>query len=117
MARPIHVDGGRAEGTPALIQLKAIEPAYPLYGAVELRDHGSLADALAKRDGVWGAVVEEAGLKRMNIALGDLVKVGEAVVQVRALIAREPDNGLNAFASLGPRLMMSFDALADSALM
>jgi putative ABC transport system permease protein len=111
MARPV-----RAEGTPALIQLKAIEPAYPLYGAVELRDHGSLADALAKRDGVWGAVVEEAGLKRMNIALGDLVKVGEAVVQVRALIAREPDSGLNAFASLGPRLMMPYAALSESGL-
>jgi putative ABC transport system permease protein len=115
MARPIHV-GGRADGTPALIQLKAIEPAYPLYGTVELRDHGSLADALAKRDGVWGAVVEEAGLKRMNIALGDLVKVGEAVVQVRALIAREPDSGLNAFASLGPRLMMPYAALSESGL-
>jgi putative ABC transport system permease protein len=116
MARPIHVDGGRAEGTPALIQLKAIEPAYPLYGAVELRDHGSLADALAKRDGVWGAVVEEAGLRRMNIALGDLVKVGDATVQVRALIAREPDGGLNAFASLGPRLMMPYAALSESGL-
>ena len=116
MARPIHVEGGKADGTPALIQLKAVEPAYPLYGAVELRDHGSLGDALAKRDGVWGAVVEEAALKRMNIALGDLVKVGDAVVQVRALIAREPDGGLNAFASLGPRLMMPYAALAESGL-
>src|SRR5262249_54709586 len=67
-------------------------------------------------DGVWGAVVEEAALKRMNIALGDQVKVGEATLQVRAVIAREPDRGLNAFASLGPRLMMSFAALGDSGL-
>jgi putative ABC transport system permease protein len=66
---------------------------------------------------VWGAVVEEAALKRMNIALGDLVKVGEATVQVRALIAREPDSGLNAFASLGPRLMMPFEALAETGLL
>ena len=112
MAHPVK-EGGRA----TLIQLKAVEQAYPLYGRLDLKDGGSLADALAKRDGVWGAVVEEAALKRMNIALGDKVKVGEATVQVRALIAREPDNGLNAFASLGPRLMMSFDALADSALL
>jgi putative ABC transport system permease protein len=111
MAHPVK-EGGR----PTLVQLKAVEQAYPLYGKLELKDGGSLPDALAKRDGVWGAVVEEAALKRMNIALGDLVKVGEATVQVRALIAREPDNGLNAFASLGPRLMMSFDALADSQL-
>jgi putative ABC transport system permease protein len=112
MARPV-----RAEGRPTLVQLKAVEQAYPLYGKLELKGGGSLDDALARRDGVWGAVVEETALKRMNIELGDVVKVGEAPVQIRALIAREPDNGLNAFASLGPRLMMSFDALAQSALL
>ncbi len=112
MARPV-----RAGGHPTLIQLKAVEGAYPLYGTLELKGGGSLADALARRDGVWGAVVEEAALKRMNIELGDVVKVGEALVQIRALIAREPDNGLNAFASLGPRLMMPFDALAESGVL
>ena len=67
----------------------------------------------AKRDGVWGAVVEEAALRRMNMALGDKVRIGEVTVEVRGLIAREPDRGLNAFASLGPRLMMPFAALAE----
>lgn len=111
MARPVKPDG-----TPALVQLKAVEPGYPLYGSVELKGGGNLADVLARRDGVWGAAIEEAGLKRMNIALGDLVKVGEATVQVRALIQREPDGGLNAFASLGPRLMIPYAALAESNL-
>ncbi|MBS0518568.1 MAG: ABC transporter permease [Proteobacteria bacterium] len=111
MARPANGDGNAA-----LIQLKAVEPAYPLYGAVELKGGGSLADALARRDGVWGAAVEESALKRMNIAIGDLVKVGEATLQVRAVIAREPDSGLNAFASLGPRLMMPLAALGESGL-
>ena len=112
MAHPV-----KESGKATLVQLKAVEGAYPLYGRVELQGGGSLAEALAKRDGVWGAVVEEAALKRMDIALGDLVKVGEATVQVRALIAREPDSGLNAFASLGPRLMMSFDALGETQLL
>ena len=116
MAHPVK-EGGKA----TLVQLKAVEGAYPLYGQVELQGGGprnaNLADALAKRDGVWGAVVEEAALKRMGIALGDLVKVGEATVQVRALIKREPDSGLNAFASLGPRLMMPFEALAETGLL
>ena len=112
MAHPVRA-GSRA----TLVQLKAVEQAYPLYGKLELKDGGSLKDALAKRDGVWGAVVEEAALKRMNIELGDVVQVGAATVQVRAVIAREPDNGLNAFASLGPRLMMPFEALSESALL
>jgi putative ABC transport system permease protein len=111
MARPEKQDGHAA-----LVQLKAVEPAYPLYGKMMLRGGGSLQDALAEKDGVWGAVVEEAALKRMNASLGDVVKVGEARVQLRAVIAREPDSGLNAFASLGPRLMMPFAALAESGL-
>src|SRR5262249_20212107 len=111
MARPV-----KPEGRATLVQLKAVEPAYPLYGGVELKDGGSLADALAKRDGVWGAVVEEAALKRMNVAIGDKVRVGDVAVEVRGIIAREPDRGLNAFASLGPRLMMPFEAVSESGL-
>jgi putative ABC transport system permease protein len=111
MARPV-----KADGRAALVQLKAIEPAYPLYGTVELQDGGALATALARRDGVWGAAVEEAGLQRMNVALGDRLKVGDAIVELRAVIAREPDRGVNAFASLGPRLMIPLGAIADSGL-
>jgi putative ABC transport system permease protein len=111
MARP-----PKPEGHTTLVQLKAVESAYPLYGKLELTDGGSLADALAKRDGVWGAVVEEAALRRMNLALGDRLRVGEVTLEVRGLIAREPDRGLNAFASLGPRLMTSFEAVMESGL-
>lgn len=111
MARPANPDGRTT-----LVQLKAVEAAYPLYGTLELQGGGSLADALAKRDGVWGAVVEEAALRRMNIALGDQVRIGGVTVEVRGLIAREPDRGLNAFASLGPRLMVTFEAVIESGL-
>src|SRR6478736_4821317 len=111
MARPV-----KADGRPALVQLKAIEPAYPLYGTVELQGSGALAEALARHDGVWGAAVEETGLQRMNVTLGDRLKVGDAIVELRAVIAREPDRGVNAFASLGPRLMIPLGAIADSGL-
>lgn len=111
MARPVKTDGH-----PALVQLKAVEPSYPLYGTVDLQGGGRLADALARRDGVWGAVTEEAALQRMNVALGDRIRVGEAIVELRAVIAREPDRGVNAFASLGPRLMIPLAAIAESGL-
>ena len=111
MARPVKTDG-----RPTLVQLKAVEAAYPLYGTLDLKAGGSLADALAKRDGVWGAVVEEAALQRMNLALGDRLKVGDVTLEVRDVIAREPDRGLNAFASLGPRLMIPFAAVIESGL-
>jgi putative ABC transport system permease protein len=111
MARPVKPDG-RA----TLVQLKAVERGYPLYGSIELKDGLALADALAEKDGVWGAVVEESALRRMNMALGERVKVGDVTVEVRGIIAREPDRGLNAFASLGPRLMIPYDAVSASGL-
>ena len=52
----------------------------------------------------------------MNMALGERVKVGDVTVEVRGIIAREPDRGLNAFASLGPRLMISYEAVSASGL-
>src|SRR4029077_17311399 len=101
MARPT-----KSDGRPTLVQLKAVEPAYPLYGTVDLKGGCSLADALARRDGVWGAVVEDSTLKRMNLASGDRVRVGDVTVEFGAITPRDPDRGLNAFASLGPRLMI-----------
>jgi putative ABC transport system permease protein len=106
----------KPDGRPALVQLKAVEASYPLYGKIELQGGGSLADALAEKDGVWGAVIEEAGLRRMNAQLGDRVKVGDATVELRDIITREPDRGVNAFASLGPRLMIPFAAEVASGL-
>lgn len=111
MARPAKPDG-----RPTLVQLKAVESAYPLYGKLELQDGIPLDAALARRDGVWGAVVEEAALRRMNLALGERLRVGDVTVEVRGVIAREPDRGLNAFASLGPRLMVPFEAAVESGL-
>src|SRR6266850_2250093 len=111
MARPT-----KSDGRPTLVQLKAVEPGYPLYGAIELKGGGSLADALARRDNIWGAVVEESALKRMNLTPGDRLRVGDVTVEVRGIIGREPDRGLNAFASLGPRLMIPFEAVAESGL-
>lgn len=111
MARPVKTDG-----RPTLVQLKAVEPAYPLYGAIDLQGGGTLADALGKREGIWGAVVEESALRRMNAAPGDMLRVGDVAVEIRGVIAREPDRGLNAFASLGPRLMIPFDAVVESGL-
>ena len=111
MLRPVD-PGGQA----TLVQLKAIEAAYPLYGKVELRGGMTLEAALAKRDGVWGVVVEEAALQRMKVNLGDRVRLGDATVEIRALITHEPDRGLNAFASLGPRLMVALPAMAETGL-
>ena len=78
------LDGDRR----SLIELKAVDSAYPLYGAVALSPAQSLAAALGSRGGVFGAAVDPAILNRLGLKIGDNIKVGAAVLQLRAAIER-----------------------------
>ncbi len=101
---------------PTLVQIKAVDTTYPLAGRLELVGGGELEALLKPRDGVFGAVMEEIGLRRLGIAVGDEIRVGDATLQVRGIIAREPDRGLGLF-GIGPRLMMARDALPRTGLL
>ncbi len=90
----------------ALVEVKAVDGSYPLYGRMELEGGMPLADAIATKDGVAGAAADPLLLGRLGIKLGDTVKLGNAKVQIRALIKAEPDR-LSDTLVLGPRLMIS----------
>ncbi|ABC24447.1 ABC transporter permease [Rhodospirillum rubrum] len=104
-----------AEGRRLLVEMKGVEPGYPLYGAVELTDGQPLAGALAERDGLAGAVAAPALADRLGIKVGDRLRVGDAVVELRGVIAREPDAIGGAF-SFGPRLMVAAPTVAKTGL-
>jgi putative ABC transport system permease protein len=95
----------------ALVLVKAIDNAYPLYGAVALEDGASLAQAL--RPG--GAAVERALLEQLGLEKGSRIQVGEAMLEITAVILAEPDR-LSAGPTLGPRVMMSLDTLQGTGL-
>lgn len=105
----------RAGDQRALTELKAVDAAYPLYGAVVLDPAMPLAEALAQRDGTWGAVVEPSLANRLGITVGDSVRLGDATLQVRATIRGEPDR-ISAMFAFGPRTMIALPALADTGL-
>jgi len=107
----------RAEygGSNSLVELKAVDDVYPLVGALALDRDLSLDSALAPRDGIHGAVAEESLARRLGIAVGERMRLGESVVELRALITEEPDRLVN-FASFGPRLMVSEAAIAETGL-
>ena len=110
-----------SDGRAALVEVKAVDAAYPLYGGVTLAPAGAapdggLARALTPRgDGVFGAVADPALLTRLGLAPGARVTIGAATFQLDAALAGEPDK-LALGIGFGPRLMMSQDALAATGL-
>jgi len=98
-----------------LVELKGVDSSYPLVGSVETSPPGALQAQIAKQDGVWGAVVDLGLLTKLGLALGDLVRVGEATFQIRAEITKEPDR-VASILNFGPRFMVSTQALPDTGL-
>ncbi|MEQ8746182.1 FtsX-like permease family protein [Pyruvatibacter sp.] len=99
-----------------LVELKAVDDAYPLYGEVTLATGQSLDEALARGpDGAFGAVVEPVLLERLELEAGDELTVGTQTFVIRSAIDNEPDRVAGGFA-LGPRVMISDEALAETGL-
>src|SRR6185437_2658328 len=67
-----------ASGDAALIEIKAVEPSWPRLGAAVFAPPMPLEEALGEKDGVFGVAVEDALLARLNLKLGDVIRIGEA---------------------------------------
>lgn len=117
MARKVSENGG----TSRLIELKGVDAAYPLFGTVGFRGAGGLKSGSALhqtldlRGGVWGVVAEETLLTRLDLAVGDRIRVGLAELEVRGILTDEPDRVAGGF-NYGPRVMISDGGLAETGL-
>ncbi|HEX2215998.1 MAG TPA: FtsX-like permease family protein [Xanthobacteraceae bacterium] len=105
-----------ADGRSALVELKAVDAAYPLYGTLALDPAGPLSTVLTTAGGVYGAAADPALLARLDLPLGARVTLGGATIEIRALIRSEPDK-LAGGISFGPRLMISDQALRATGLL
>ncbi len=99
----------------SLTQVKAVDAAYPLVGAVVLDPVMPLAEALARTDGVPGAVMDRVLADRMGLQTGSRFKLGVQEFRLAAVLVREPDSATGGFA-LGPRTMVLTEDLAASGL-
>lgn len=101
-----------------LVEFKAVDDNYPMYGEVGLFGDATFEGILDQRDGVWGAVVEPLALQRLGVSVGALVKLGSARYQIRAVLESEPDRaGSGGAFGFGPRLMASAASLPDTGLL
>ena len=111
--------GGEAS---VLVELKAVDERYPLFGRVETAGRegagASLAASLARRGETWGALVDPALVDRLALRDGDALSIGGIDFEVRGIIAREPDRaGSGAPFGFWPRVLVSLDGLAATQLL
>jgi putative ABC transport system permease protein len=103
-----------------LVELKAVDAAYPLFGAFEIAPDpvpaaGSLQDLIAMRDGRYGLVADAGLADRLGAGIGDPVAIGNATFVLTGLIAREPDR-LSSGLGWGPHVVIASPALATTGL-
>jgi len=99
-----------------LVEVKAVDDRWPLFGAPQFIPSQSLHDVLAcEDDGVCGAAVEQSLLDRLHVAHGDLLKLGNATIRIMAVLDKEPDRISTGF-SLGPRFLISARAVPATGL-
>lgn len=104
-----------ADGQTGLVEIKAVDNAYPLFGTLALEPAGDLSAALAENDGAFGAAVDPALLVRLGIERGARVTVGSATIALRAILKTEPDK-LAGGIGFGPRLLIGEAALRATGL-
>ena len=98
----------------ALVQVKAVDDMYPLYGDLVLEPRMPLVEAL--ENAPPGAVVEQIFVDRYGLDMGDVFRLGETTFQISAILKREPDTTGAGF-SFGPRVIVDLDALQGSGLL
>lgn len=107
--------------TSQLVEIKAVDPAYPLYGAVTVSPDQNWKSLLAEKTGdclsypCFGTVVQEALLFRLRLQVGHQIHIGDSQFKIMGILKKEPDQVANAF-SLGPRILISREALTATGL-
>ncbi len=94
----------------ALVDLKAVDDVYPLYGAVTFEEGGGLA---AVREG--GLAVDRSILDQLQVSVGDNISIGNALLPVKAVLEQEPDR-LAAGPAFGARILLSPETLKKTGL-
>ncbi|MBX5163626.1 MULTISPECIES: ABC transporter permease [unclassified Rhizobium] len=99
----------------ALVEVKAVDDAYPLYGRFVAEPDYPLAALLSGQGGTYGAVAAPLLLDRLGLAVGDELLLGTVKLSITGTVKTEPDALSEGF-GFAPRLLVSRRALAASGL-
>ena len=107
---------GTADGDFQLVEVQSVDDRYPLYGALTLDPPLPLTEVTRKEDGRYGLAMDPVLADRLDIAMGDVVEIGMLELEVRALIAEQPDRSLTA-SWRGSPVMISEAAFVETGLL
>ena len=93
------------------VELKGIEPPFPLVGTFNLSNGKPFDFKLLENK---GAVVAPLLLEKLNLKIGDKIRIGEADFEIRATFDEEP-GGQSGF-RLGPRVFIEKKAFEETGL-
>jgi putative ABC transport system permease protein len=113
MASSGNAAPGTDAATPALVSIKAVDPTqYPYYGEVKLDPPMTLKQALTPDT----VVVANDILLRLNLMVGDPIRIGTGTMRIAAVVLSEPDR-MSGSMNVGLRMIMSRQAFEGTGLM
>jgi len=108
----VPVPDSAPPGPSLLSELKAVGEGYPFYGELELDPSSPLAALLGPERVVVGPEL----LVRLDLDVGDELRIGDAVYRIAGTVIDEPDR-LDISFTLGPRVLLSAAGLGRSGLL
>src|SRR5687767_6918309 len=103
-----------ADGRPGIkmVELKAVESRFPLYGTLTL-ESGRYSHDLLRGGGV---LVRPELLAQFKLNVGDRIFIGGRAFEIRGVIKEEPGRNVGAF-SIGPRVLIDYADLDSTGLL
>jgi putative ABC transport system permease protein len=109
MVRPVD----QSKAVAKMVELRALQPNFPLYGTVVMTDGTPYSHALLQNH---GAIVRPELLTALGVKVGDQISIGQAPFTIRATLASEPGRRVGGF-SLGPRVLIDYADLPSTGLL
>ena len=110
---PTMVRAEQGTAVARMVELRAVEAAFPFYGTLTLADGRAYShDLLSDR----GALVGPELLVTLRMRIGDRLMIGGQPFTIRGVIAQEPGRRIGAF-SFGARVIVDLGDLRQSGLL